>query len=393
MTGPTATFAAYARALEQGEAIPTPILELVGSDPTPYQVLRRLVPRAERRVRGTYFTSSALAASLWADALDSITAGSIIVDPACGAGDLLIPAAEHVSASSLGNVVVRACDIDEDLTRVATARLRQALETDSSLVEGIAADFMADTTSLADATHVVLNPPFVPILAAESWGSGNVNSAALFAIRALAAMRHGARLLAVLPDVLRSGSRYGAWRASVQRLGAINSIRTLDVFDDHADIHVFTIDITVGDTKHAATWPGQTPAGPTLRDFAHVRVGPVVPHRDPEEGQLCTYITARSLASGESLERKFAGRKERGPLVLVNRTSRPGERRVRTHLWTGTDEVAVENHLLVVVPKDGVTCSEIVAVLDSSSASGFLDERIRCRHLTVQALSEIPWQT
>lgn len=391
VTGPAATFSSYARALELGEAIPRSILELVGDDPTPYQVLTRLVPRAERRVRGTYFSSAALAADLWSDALQSITPGSIIVDPACGAGDLLTPAIEHVSATSLGGVVFRACDIDEDLTRVATARLRQVLGTTSSLVEGICADLMADTSSITSATHVVLNPPFVPIAAAEPWASGQINSAALFTVRALESMSHGARLLAVLPDVLRSGSRYQTWRDTVKRLGGINSIRTLDVFDNHADVHVFTIDITAGQTQHAASWPGGAQTGPTLADFADIRVGPVVPHRDPETGPLCAYITARSLTSGETLERRFAGRKERGPFVLVNRTSRPGERRARTHLWSSADEAAVENHLLIVAPKAGVTCADVIAVLHSASTSEFLDERIRCRHLTVRALGEIPW--
>jgi hypothetical protein len=392
LTAPTTTFAAYARGLERGERIPNSLLKIVGSDPTPYQVLQHLVSRSERRQKGTFFTSSETAVSLWKNAIDTIRDGSVIVDPACGAGDLLAPAAARIIESHVSNVVLRACDIEEDLTRIATARLRNAVDPLRGRVEGVAVDFLHDDKSVKDATHVVLNPPYVPIMVNEPWASGRVNAAALFTIRALEAMRSGSRLLAILPDVLRSGSRYSAWRRRVEDLSAINLIETHGLFDKQTDVHVFVLDVTVGLAQEdAANW-SQAPSTSTLMDFADVRVGPVVPHRDPEFETLYRYVTARSLSSGEVLHRGFAGRKERGPFVLVNRTSRPGESpRVRARLWADTDEVAVENHLLIVVPKDRVSCSEVIEVLSSGESADFLDNRIRCRHLTVKALREIPW--
>ena len=391
MSFPAVKFSDYARAMELGESVPSSIVELLGSDPTPYQVLQHLVPREERREKGTFFTSSITADSLWKDAIATLQPGSIVVDPACGAGDLLGPAANKINVSHISNVVIRACDIDADFTKIAVARLRQSAGSQSGLVEGIQRDFMEDATTVADASHVVLNPPFVPVIIDETWASGQVNAAALFTIRALKNMQPGARLLAVLPDVLRSGSRYAAWREHIEGLSAVNRVEPLDVFDEQTDIHVFILDVTVGPAQGEASW-NRTLSATTLKDFADVRVGPVVPHRDPVTGPNCQYVTARSLTSGEAQYRQFAGRKDRGPFVLVNRTSRPGESpRVRARMWTGTEDVAVENHLLIVAPKDGVSCADLFGVLTSQATADFLDDRIRCRHLTVRALKEIPW--
>lgn len=387
------TFAAYARAVERGEDIPSPILELVGLNPTPYQVLRRLVPRDQRRERGTFFTSTATATRLWSGALATIASGSVIVDPACGAGDLLTPAVEHIRTLELRNVTVRGCDIDADLARVATAQLRRALGAAPAAIEGLIQDFLEDASCVEDATHVVLNPPFIPIVVNETWASGKTNAAAVFTVRALELMRPGTRLLAVLPDVLRSGSRYAAWRRLVASLARLNRVEALDVFDEHADVHVFVLDATVGEATSPASWTPTAPSALTLGHFADVRVGPVVPHRDPEEGGFCRYVTARSLSSGDILRRRYAGRKERGPIVLVNRTSRPGDpQRIRARVWLGDEQLAVENHLLIIAPKQGTSCEDIMRALSSESALRFLNDRIRCRHLTVRALREIPWQ-
>lgn len=392
MSAPAVTFAAYARAVERGENIPSPILELVGLDPTPYQVLRHLVPRDQRRERGTFFTSTATATRLWSDALATIASGSVIVDPACGAGDLLTPAVEHIRTLELRDVTVRGCDIDADLARVASARLRLALGAAQGLIEGLARDFLDDASCVGDATHVVLNPPFIPVAVNETWASGKTNAAAVFTVRALESMRPGTRLLALLPDVLRSGSRYSAWRGLVASLARLNRVEALDVFDEHADVHVFVLDATVGQASSPASWTTTASSALTLGHFAEVRVGPVVPHRDPEEGDSCRYVTARSLSSGDILRRQFAGRKEHGPIVLVNRTSRPGDpQRIRARVWLSDEQLAVENHLLIIAPKQDTTCEDIMEALCRESTLKFLNDRIRCRHLTVRALREIPW--
>src|SRR5436190_23643439 len=52
-------------------------------------VVRRVVSLAMRRSLGAFFTSSSLARSLVAPHSDAIRNGARVLDPACGAGDLL----------------------------------------------------------------------------------------------------------------------------------------------------------------------------------------------------------------------------------------------------------------------------------------------------------------
>lgn len=388
---PAMKFAQYARAFELGEKIPQSVVDITGPNPTPYQVLQQLIPRSERRERGTFFTSSATANTLWNYAIESIESGAIVVDPACGAGNLLEPVAIKVFESKISNVEIRAYDINEDFVKIAVAQLKRILGTKCGKVEGFAVDFLKDASSVEDATHVVLNPPFVPVDISEPWAYGQTNAAALFTIRALHAMKPGARLLAILPDVLRSGSRYSAWRKTVEKIASLNRVEVHDVFDNQTDVHVFILEVTVGSSHSRATWNPSIEES-TLKEYADIRVGAVVPHRDSETGPVSRYVTARSLSQGQKLFRRFSGRKESGPLILVNRTSRPGELpRVRARLLDTCEDVAVENHLLVIKPKDGVKISEIFKVLTSEETADFLDNRIRCRHLTVRALKEIPW--
>jgi hypothetical protein len=395
LTAATSTdaYAAYAEALESGLELPE-LFRTAGRASTPYEILRQLRPIAELRSRGTFFTGSDIASKLWSLAINDLSHGAVIVDPACGAGDLLMPAISHVVQNGLKHVVVRAGDIDPDFARVAAVRLRAAMPVGCGEATAQESDFLLDTGVLKDATHVVLNPPFVPIKVQTDWASGNVNAAALFVLRALENMRPGARLLAVLPDVLRSGSRYEKWRRQVSRLALLENVDVLGVFDADTDVHVFLINAIVGAPGTSVTWMDESFEGTSVSDLFEVRVGPVVPHRDEEIGTEVEYVTARSLSAGLHLRRQYSGRLERGPMVLVNRTSRPGETpRVKARLRPGKAELAVENHLLVLVPKDGKlsSCRLLISVLEDPRTVDYLDNRIRCRHLTVQAVKGIPW--
>jgi hypothetical protein len=82
------------------------------------------------------------------------------------------------------------------------------------------------------------------------------------------------------------------------------------------------------------------------------------------------------------------------PFVAIRRTSRPGDRhRAIGTLITALQPVAVENHLIALRPKDGTVkaCRELLYSLKDDRTTHWLDERIRCRHLTVAALNELPW--
>src|SRR5262245_33211890 len=52
--------------------------------------LRRLVPLADLRSSGVFFTGAGMAAKAAARLMTSLTTDSRILDPACGAGDLLV---------------------------------------------------------------------------------------------------------------------------------------------------------------------------------------------------------------------------------------------------------------------------------------------------------------
>jgi len=386
----TTTFAHYADALITGTPLPYEITTKHGADASPYEVLRALTPLHELRANGTFFTGQAMAEKLWGNALASLPDGGVIVDPTCGAGDLLLPAAVRSAGK---NLTFRACDVQDVFASVASARL-QAVVSPNARVEGRAADFTADQSSVSDAAIVVLNPPFVTMKVNEPWASGNTNSAAWFALKAAQAMPPGSRLLAVLPDVLRSGSRYTRWREHMTSEGRIVDIELLGQFDERTDVDVFRLELEIGAEAEARPWIATTRSETVVGDRFEVRVGPVVPHRDPEEGPLAEYITARSLSSGESMTRAFGGRLEQGPFVLIGRTSRPGQNpRVRAAYHASSKPAAIENHLLIAKPKDGLesTCIELIKVLQSGETVSFLDDRIRCRHLTVRAVKEIPW--
>ena len=93
-------------------------------------------------------------------------------------------------------------------------------------------------------------------------------------------------------------------------------------------------------------------------------------------------------------KKRFSGTLFSPPFVAVRRTSRPVDsgRAIGT-LVIGDCRVAVENHLLVVRPKDPSVeaCEEVLRLLKEDRTDRWLNNRIRCRHLTVSALRELPW--
>ena len=92
--------------------------------------------------------------------------------------------------------------------------------------------------------------------------------------------------------------------------------------------------------------------------------------------------------------KRFQGTVFQPPFIVLRRTSRPDdiERAVGT-IVLGDEPAVVENHLLVIRPHDCTqeTCSRILTMLKDERTSQWLNGRIRCRHLTVSAINEIPW--
>ena len=92
--------------------------------------------------------------------------------------------------------------------------------------------------------------------------------------------------------------------------------------------------------------------------------------------------------------RCYEGKVYQPPFVVIRRTSRPGHPyRAAATVITGEKSIAVENHLIVCEPKHKTQamCKKLMFQLKTEAMNRFLDERIRCRHLTVRVVSEIPF--
>jgi hypothetical protein len=387
--------------------------------------LRRLVPLATLRADGIFFTSSDLARRAVQNLLPTFGPDSVILDPACGAGDLLIACAAGLPVAKERKETLRlwgSClagrDLHPELIETARRRLLlRSLALDATdppplpaRLEGAFPGLqsrcgLSDQQIIAAATHIVMNPPFgmVPAPPACAWGTGKVNMAALFLETVLLAARPGTRIVAILPDVLRSGSRYRKWRELVSERAGLERLEILGRFDRWADVDVFLLELrALGPSEESSRRPwrvGGRPMGACIGDHFESCIGPVVDYRDPHTGPFHPFIHSRDLPPWKMVReiprhRRFDGRVLNPPFVAIRRTSRPGDRhRAIGTVIAGSRPIAVENHLIVLRPKDGTVkaCRELLGILKDERTTRWLDERIRCRHLTVAALDELPW--
>jgi hypothetical protein len=383
--------------------------------------LRELVPVALRRSSGAFFTGRPLA-NRAARLLTGLDSNAVIYDPACGAGDLLLAAAHRLAlgktlAETLdvwGNQL-QGGDIRESFTRIAKHRL--FLLAASQFPEEVHPrgmshlfPFIRPGNALDErrrpqtATHVLVNPPFtrLEVPGWADWASGETSSAAVFCARMLEWLSNDAQMVAILPDVLRSGTNYRRWRDTVRGLVQGRSVRIARAgrFDAHADVDVFLF--STGSRRGVRTrllwWRKHDHQA--IGDLFDVHVGPVVPHREDASGPLSRYLDVAAATpwrtiSASGLERRRTNATQFAPpFVVVRRTSAAADKhRVIATLVRGREKVAVENHLLVVIPKSGraESSSELFRRLATGSAARWVGDRIRCRHLTVRVLAEAPW--
>jgi hypothetical protein len=392
-------------------------------DGQPAAALRRLVPVEILRANGAFFSGETLARRLVEPLVESIDDRSVILDPACGAGDLLLAVAQHFPIlNTLGHTLdcwgrrLAGRDIHPEfvaatITRIALAAIRRgatvgsiAQTAASRLVDVRVGSSLDDADVFIRATHVVVNPPFtmMPAPAGCQWAGGSVNTAAVFIERVINGVRPGTRIAAILPDVLRSGARYARWRALVESRFRIRRVDVVGQFAPHADIDVF---ILVGEVVRSASslqthaiWHGARALNKQVSDLFDVSVGALVPYRDQHRGPWRPVVAPASLPPWETVyhvgaRRRFAGRVEQGPFVAVRRTSRPGDHaRAVATIVAIKEAVVAENHVLVLRPRDGTlrSCKRLLASLRLPETTEWLDQRIRCRHLTVGAVRELP---
>ena len=392
-------------------------------DGGPYHTLRLQSEPSEIKRQSAYFTGTKLADRVANVAIRDSRPESLYYDPACGAGDLLLAIARKLPLAATFRETLdewgarlAGCDISPEFVRLAKARLTLLaakrcglappleLTSDSDLFPGIVkADSLSPLRRSPPADVFVMNPPFRYAGAPTDcgWATGRVNLAAVFVARAILDAHAETRIVAILPDVLRSGSRYVAWRAMTQGAGSLLAETPIGLFDRWTDVDVYLFHFSKNSLKHVS--PTVVPAntnttGGVARRF-NLHVGPVVPHRHDETGPPVPYLHARSIPPWtecrEPVEtRRFDGRLFQPPFVTIRRTSRPddGKRAVAT-LILGQQAVAVENHLIVCLPRDGTdeSCRQLIRRLRSPRTDHWLNKRLRCRHLTTRVLARMPW--
>jgi hypothetical protein len=388
--------------------------------------LRRRVPLPQRQAIGAFFTGASLRVRALTCLVDEFSSTERVWDPACGAGDLLLSYAARLPITLDLNETIRrwgtqlfGSDLQPLFIRAARARLVLAAYDRGARINGT--ELMELTTtfpglrcedSLTKDTqfefeHIVLNPPYVRILAFSrcGWASGKVSAAAVFVAECLTRASRGTHVVAILPDVLRTGSRYRKWRDLVVSSSKIRRVEVVGAFDPQADVDVFVLDAVVGEratllpVQYTVWNPHVLQNHPTIGDFFDVSVGPVVPHRDPEVGPVRPFLHAKNSTPWGTVEtveetRQWNGKVVAPPFLVVRRTSSPNDRhRATGTLVYGDEAVAVENHLIVLTPKGDnkvEACRSALTLLQWPSTTAWLNERIRCRHLTVESVRQIP---
>ncbi len=386
--------------------------------------LRELVSRSHIRRSGAFFTGEVLGRQLVEFVPNDYVNGATAWDPTCGAGDLLLrwserlPVSEDLRETLLHwGECLHGQDIHPEFIAVAKRRLAlAAIGRGACLQDGheIRADhlfpnlqsrnLLRGKVCVPDSSVILMNPPFTMIstpIDCRAWSSGRVAFAAVALFRCLSAASQGQRIAAILPDVLRSGTRYAEWRRNVEKLAVNANVCVVGKFSSHADVDVFLFSVEVGTpVKTGIDWFGQEElqSHRTLDSFCEIHVGSVVPHRHIPTGPNVPYLTTTDSPPWSEMSRvksvlRFEGKRVKGPFLAIRRTSSPSDdtRAIATLLNT-KQSVALENHLISVRPHDGTieTCRKLQHYLKTKVVRDWLDHRIRCRHLTVSAIRQLP---
>lgn len=392
----------------------------------PSTALRNFISVEKLQQTGTFFTGEKLAKLAAQNVEKKIFSGLKFYDPACGAGDLLISAARRLPISqNLNETLSRwgkqlhGHDLHSEFIRTTKARLiltafERGIKFDKTTAESFEHLFpnIKEANGLSDHTHypqascILINPPYNQVKVPKecTWAGGKVSAAALFLDVCVSKSNPGTKIIAILPDVLRSGTFYQHWRENMESKAKIEKIELFGKFDKWTEVDVFILTLTVSDSVHVSTplpdwWTVRTETGPTVADFFEVSVGRVVPYRDAEEGPEYDYIQPKTLPKWKKMNeirerRKFSGKVTRPPFVAIRRNSRFDDKnRAVATVIASTNPVAVENHLMILKPKDGKisTCEKLLEMLKLSATNAWLNQRIRCRHLTVPAIEQLPW--
>ncbi|MGB0683779.1 MAG: N-6 DNA methylase [Magnetovibrionaceae bacterium] len=386
-----------------------------------YSELRSRVPLDVRRAKGTFFTSEVLGEELISLIPQEITLAKTALDPCCGAGNLLLSYAKKLPVSTTlkdtieawgkvlfgfdtSNELVIATKLRLALLAKQRGRFPSAVENVETLFPNIfVANALKQCEIFGTVDFILLNPPYQSVPAPDwyNFGAGKVSTAALFVDHVCRHLGPSTKVFCILPEVIRCGTRYRKLRENMAERVSAQSVQAIGVFDSWTDIDVFITELSAKEeNKSVEIFAAQRPnSNFTVNDFFEVKIGPVVAYRSPKEGELRPYLETKTTPAWaqkhESREfRRFSGTVFKPPFVVVRRTSRPGDKyRAIGTIVRGKYPVAVENHLIVLRPKTGTVkqCKKLLRILKSDATTQHLDNNMRCRHLTVKAVKDIPW--
>ncbi|HCI9593711.1 N-6 DNA methylase [Klebsiella variicola] len=386
-------------------------------------VLRQCLNIEEMREAGSFFTGQELSTFLINKFEDTLTFSSVVYDPTCGAGNLLIECSRKLNTvdNSLKKTlnkwgeVLRGFDIHS--TFIEAAKLRLILE---ALSRGVTKDCdlhealecfkhikLLDVTTvqaddLKEATHIVMNPPFTLWNSPKVrfWKNGKVNAAGVVFEQVIRNIPQNCYVSAILPDVLRSGSRYENWRKFASN-NISGSCQLFGKFNNKTDVDVFILSgLNIISDDNYIQWFTDSESKPKIcvSNLFDVCVGSLVAYRDPPIGNNYPYIHPKNAPAWECMRefheyRRYSGKVYTSPLVVVRRTSSPSDKfRAVGTLIESKEPVAIENHLIVLVPKDGLleTCKMLLHSLKCQETNDYFNNRIRLRHLTVGIVKDLP---
>lgn len=384
-------------------------------------VLRECLSIEEMREAGSFFTGQKLATHAVKKFIKAITFDSVVLDPTCGAGNLLIECSRSLGVEdtlsktlALWGKVLWGFDLHESF--IEATKLRLVLE---ALSRGVHKDCSVDEAvsyfkniyvndalairkeDLLSVTHVITNPPFSSWNSPNKyyWKKGKINAAGIVFDYYLRILPKNCIIVAILPDVLRSGSRYNLFRdfcslnlkAQSSIWGRFNSKTNVDVF-------ILFGHLLEDESPDQIIWQEDLGLYEKLSSKFDVCTGPLVAYRDIEVGSLYPYFNSKNTSAWEIVtevneSRRFRGKVISPPFVLVKRTSSPDDKyRATATVINLKTMVAVENHLIVIKPKNNSLseCKKLMKTLRADSTNDFLNKRIRLRHLTVQVIKDIP---
>lgn len=382
------------------------------------EIIRKTLTIDELRENGIFFTGNTLSIEACRK-LTNITSKSKILDPTCGNGNLLVSILDKLPKKkslrdtiTIWGKILYGFDLFPEFIETAKLRIiREALKnckiidiTDiielktllSNIQQG---NIFEQRNTLEIITHILMNPPFVYQKATTTWASGKINSAALIFDFCISNIQDSTQIAAILPNVLKSGTRYGKWR---NRIGSM--IENLELsfdtlFDKNTNVDVFILSgiKRMNINNH---WPINEINNYSISSYFDISVGPYVPHRAKHEGKEFLYIKPLNIPiwktiNVNSIEKTvhFDGTVVQPPFLVIRRTSSPKDKnRASASIIVGRKDVVVENHLIICKPKDNTieTCQKLLNYLKSNYINDYLNKNIRCRHITVSILKEIP---